>query len=192
MSDFKKEWLSKAHIDHFAQFMTLWLGFNSWYRSHYSEIDKRDRAFIDKLKTDFTGRNQIYSRFCDLIAEDPIKENLKFKSDLESLHYSLSRAAIKYPKGHYNYNVAFETALYDYSRRKETTGYLNLIKLRRQPDKIKLDEIYIISDSQRFCPCLIEILYQIRCLLFHGNLEPSDENHEVVKYCYLILFALLK
>ncbi len=80
MSDFKKEWLGKAHIGHFSQFMTLWLGFNSWYRSHYSEIDRRDRAFIDKLKTDFTGRNQIYSRFYNLIAEDPIKENLKFKS----------------------------------------------------------------------------------------------------------------
>jgi len=192
MPDFKKEWLSKAHIDHFAQFMTLWLGFNSWYRSHYSEIDKRDRAFIDKLKTDFTGRNQIYSRFCNLIAEDSIKENLKFKSDLESLYYSLNRAGIKYPQDHYNFNISFETALYNYSLRKATAGYSNLIKLRRQPDKIKLDEVYIISDKQRFCPCLIEILYQIRCHLFHGDLEPSEENHEVVKYCYFILFALLK
>ncbi|MBI3378144.1 MAG: hypothetical protein HY035_07070 [Nitrospirae bacterium] len=191
MPDFKKEWLEKASMDYFSQFMTLWLGFNSWYRSHYSEVDKRDRAFIDKLKTDFTGRNQVFSRFCNLIADGPIKENLKFKSNLESLHYSLSRASIKYPKGHHNYNVSYETALFDYSQRKTPAGYTNLVKLRRQPDKIKLNEIFIISDKQKFCACLIEILYQIRCYLFHGHLEPSEVNHEVVKYCYFILWDLM-
>ena len=192
MTDFKKAWIERANIDYFSEFMTLWLGFNSWYRSHYSEIDKRDRAFIDKLKTDFSGRNQIYTCFSNLIAEERIKENLKFKSDLESLHYSLNRASILYPQGYYNYNICFKTALYDYAQRRTSGGYLDLIKRSRQPNKIKLDEIYVISDKEKFYACLIEIMYQIRCYLFHGDLEPSDENHEVVKYCYFILFALLK
>lgn len=29
MTDFKKEWIEKANIDYFSEFMTLWLGFNS-------------------------------------------------------------------------------------------------------------------------------------------------------------------
>jgi len=82
--------------------------------------------------------------------------------------------------------------LLDYSQRKIVSGYVNLIKRPRQPDKIKLDEIYIIDDRERFCACLIEIIYQVRCYLFHGDLEPSEENHEVVKYCYFVLLALLK
>lgn len=90
MPDFKKDWLARAKVDYFAQFMGLWLGFNSWYRSHYSELDKSDRQFIEKLKSDFSGRNQVFARFSDLVAEESIKENLKFKSDLEGLHYSLN------------------------------------------------------------------------------------------------------
>ncbi|OGL44379.1 MAG: hypothetical protein A2W05_10225 [Candidatus Schekmanbacteria bacterium RBG_16_38_10] len=191
MPDFKKEWLEKANMDYFSQFMTLWLGFNSWYRSHYSEVDKRDRAFIDKLKADFSGRNQLYTRYCNLIAGGQIKENLKFKSDLESLYYSLNRGTIKYPTGYYDYKITFGTALYDYSQRKSATGYINLIKRPRQPDKIKLDEIYIINNNQKFCACLFEIIYQIRCYLFHGDLAPNEENHEVIKYCYFILWDLM-
>ena len=108
MADFKKEWIQKAEVDYFSQFMTLWMGFNSWYRSHYSEIDKNDRAFISKLKTDFSGRNQLFASFSALISEDKTKENLRFKSDLESLYYSLNRASLTYPRGYYNNQIAFE------------------------------------------------------------------------------------
>lgn len=192
MPDFKKEWLSKAEVDYFAQFMALWLGFNSWYRSHYSELDKSDRQFIEKLKFGFSGRNQIFAKFCLLLADDPIKENLGFKSDLESLYYSLNRASLKYPKGYYSYLITYETALYDYKHRKDHASYNNLIKKRRQPNKIKLDAIYVTSENEKIFPCIIEILYQIRCLLFHGNLAPSVENHEVVKYCYSILLSIFE
>ena len=192
MPDFKKEWLSKAEVDYFSQFMALWMGFNSWYRSHYSELDKNDRAFIEKLKSDFAGRNQLYSKFNTLIAEDRIKENLRFKSDLESLHYSLNRTNLSYPKGYCNTGISFESALYDYAQRKNHISYINLIKRSRQPEKIKLDEVYIASDAEKVFPCLMEILYQIRCLLFHGNLKPTKENHEVIKYCYFVLLALFQ
>lgn len=193
MSDFKKEWLGKANIDYFSQFMTLWLGFNSWYRSHYSELGQRDRILIEKLKTDFTGRNQPYSKCVDLLKEGQIKDNLKFKSDLESFHYSLLEANISYPKDHYPaYTIVFSTALLDYSKRKDAASYVNLIRGPRKPSKLKLDKIYIVSDSTIFFPCLLEMIYQIRCLLFHGHLEPNEKNHEVVKFCYFILSALIK
>ncbi|MCK4333398.1 hypothetical protein KAX06_01280 [candidate division WOR-3 bacterium] len=171
--------------------MALWLGFNSWYRSQYSDLGKNDRSLIDKMKSDFTGRNHIYTRFCDLMAIASIKENLRFKSNLESLHYTLNRASTKYPDGYYNYPITFEYALFAYKNRKVTTGYKNLIRTKGQHDKIKLDEIYITDDNEKIFPCLLEIIYQIRCYLFHGDIEPSSENHEVVKYCYFILWDLM-
>lgn len=191
MLDNKKEWLNKSRVDYFANFMMLWLAFNSWYKSHYSELHKRDRAFIDKIKTDFTGRNQLYTKFTELLAEDKIKENLKFKSDLESLYYVLNRAGIMYPKGHYRHSITFETALTDYSRRRNINGYVNLVKKKSQKNKIKLDEIFIVDDKEQFFACLIEIIYQIRCYLFHGDLEPTPENYDVIKSSFFVLEALI-
>lgn len=192
MSNFKKEWMKKADIDFFSQFMALWLAFNSWYRSHYSELQKNDRAFIEKLKADFSDRNHPYKKYCNLIAEEQIKENLAFKSDLESLHFSLNRANIKYPDGYYNYAICLENALQNYSQRKDSGAYVCLTKRLRQPDKIKIGTISVVSDCKIFFPCLLEVIYQVRCYLFHGDLSPNQENHEVVKYCYFILSSLMK
>ena len=74
MLDNKKEWLNKSRVDYFANFMMLWLAFNSWYKSHYSELKKNDRTFINKIKTDFSGRNQPYETFCSLISENKTKQ----------------------------------------------------------------------------------------------------------------------
>lgn len=193
MPDFKKEWMVKADVDYFPQFMTLWLAFNSWYRSHYSEIDKNDRAFVEKLKNDLSGRNQAYKKFSELIAEGKIKENLNFKSNLEALWYSLNRTVIKYPDGFCaQVKISFNSALLDFSKREDRSSYIDLVKRPKQKNKMKLDEIFITDEKEKVFSCLMEIIYQLRCHLFHGNLDPSDENHEVIKYCYFVLMALMK
>lgn len=61
-TDYKKEWIEKAAIDYFSPFISLWLACNSWYMSHYSDLDDEypgdktasDRDFINKLKEDNT------------------------------------------------------------------------------------------------------------------------------------------
>ena len=58
---------------------------------------------------------------------------------------------------------------------------------------IKLEKIYITSDNKKFFAALFEIIYQIRNLLVHGKLNPEgDKLHEVVKYCYFILWDLME
>lgn len=32
----------------------------------------------------------------------------------------------------------------------------------------------------------------LRCLLVHGDMEPSKENHEVVKQCYGLLHLMMR
>lgn len=193
MPNFKKDWMQKADIDYFSPFISLWLAFNSWYRDHYCDLtDKRDRSFINNLKTDTTTRNQPLNNLKKLMADEKIKENLKFKSDLESLIYSLNRASLrmlenqKHPR-----QIKFESALIDYSKKDIDDGYTNLIKAKGDREKLLLDELFITNDLDIFFAGLIEIIYQIRCLLIHGDLEPSKENHEVVKYCYFILASLI-
>jgi hypothetical protein len=38
---------------------------------------------------------------------------------------------------------------------------------------------------------ILEIIYQVRNMLLHGKLNPDKDEHEVVKYCYLILWDLM-
>lgn len=193
MPEYKKEWMQKANIDYFSPFVSLWLGFNSWFRSHYCEIEpKNDRNFINTLKTDTSARNKILKNFKSLMSEDKIKENIRFKSDLESLIYSLNRVDLRNPdQSKYKQVIKFETALIDYARKDDNSAYINLLKEKGDRNKIQLDEKYVLDDLNILCAGLIEILYQIRCLLIHGNLEPEEENHEVIKYCYFILYALM-
>jgi len=57
---------------------------------------------------------------------------------------------------------------------------------------IKLDQICITNDKSKFFAGLFEIIYQVRNMLVHGKLNPDKDEHEVVKYCYLILWDLMR
>ena len=58
--------------------------------------------------------------------------------------------------------------------------------------KITIAEREITVSDEDFFAAIIEILYKTRCCLVHGTMNPEDnENHEVVKYCYNILLALI-
>lgn len=93
MPEYRKEWFAKAKIDYFAPFVNLWLSCNAWYMDHYSELDKRDRTHIDKVKSDYSSRNHIYKQFKKLLDGDA-KESQIFKSNIQQLHFALNDASI--------------------------------------------------------------------------------------------------
>ncbi|MDR0522268.1 MAG: hypothetical protein LBH00_10510 [Planctomycetaceae bacterium] len=62
---------------------------------------------------------------------------------------------------------------------------------QRHNGLLELDENYITTDYNKLFPILFEAIYQVRNSLIHGSMEPHDENHNVVKYCYFILWELL-
>lgn len=188
MPDYKREWMQKAEIDYFSPFLTLWSGFNSWFKSHYCEIThKTDRLFIDKLKDDNTPRNQIYIKFKNLII-NPTQG--KFRSDFEGLITTTAQASIISDRT--QKIISFEYALIDFSKKSDPTAYISLLKTPRAQGKIKLDNLFVTDEYNKLFAGLIEIIYQIRCTLIHGNLDPTKENHEVVKYCYYILLELME
>lgn len=195
MPDFKKEWLEKADIDYFAPFVNLWLACNSWYRSHYSDINGTDRDFINRIKTDFTGRNHLYTKFRNTI-DNQSKEGIYFRANLELLHYSLERTQLRPERIQ---TCSFKNAVINYNNHTQT---INLIKEPRinqdgsvhasdALDVIKLDKIFITSNKEDFFAGLFEIIYQVRNILVHGNLNPEKDEHNVVKYCYMILWDIM-
>ena len=58
---------------------------------------------------------------------------------------------------------------------------------------IKLDDdVWVEGDTQRLFKAYIEIVYQVRCNLFHGDLVPDAENHRVIRLLYLTLFMTME
>ena len=211
-TDYKKEWIEKSAIDYFSPFISLWLACNSWYISHYSDLNDThsgdkgasDRDFINKLKEDTTGRNHLYTKFANLI--DKIgKDGISFRTDIELLHYALERANLRPEKIK---KCSLMYAVLDWNNKDkppekdESSPIVNLIQNPRtnqdgsvhvnyKADVIKLDQIYISSNRQHCFAGIFEIIYQVRNMLVHGKLNPDQYNHDVIKYCYRILWELM-
>lgn len=201
MSNYQEAWLQKAKIDYFSPFVSLWLGCNSWYRFHYAELGSQDRLFINKLKADFTKRNHLFKRFEDCLLGSNEKKKISFKTNLELLHFSLNRAELKPER--LLFICSFEYLLPDYSQKDDKNGYKNIIanpnlnkdgsvRMAEENDVIKLDTKYIISDLEVVFSGLFELIYQVRNMVIHGHVKPERDEHEVIKYCYLILSELME
>ena len=195
MPEYRKEWFEKAKIDYFAPFVNLWLSCNAWYMDHYSELNKSDRSHIDKIKTDFTSRNHIYKQFQKLI-EGVAKESQIFKSNLQQLHFALNNACLIADSVGI---ISFEQAICDYDHKDIKSNLIKTPRIKQdgnvfEADKdsvIKLETIYISSDLEQVFAGLFEIIYQVRNHLIHGHMNPGNNEYEVVKYCYLILYDLM-
>lgn len=53
-------------------------------------------------------------------------------------------------------------------------------------------KLYFDEDPEKIAKGLIEVLYNLRNALFHGEISPSDEVQKVYKEAYYVLYPLLK
>ncbi|KAA6346218.1 hypothetical protein EZS27_006244 [termite gut metagenome] len=53
-------------------------------------------------------------------------------------------------------------------------------------------EIKFINDTELIAKALIQILYTLRCLLFHGELDPTDINRGIYEHAFNLLRILIK
>lgn len=200
MADYKEAWLQKARIDYFSPFISLWLACNSWYRTHYSDIIGNDREFINTLKKDFTGRNHLYTNFKKTLLGERAKNDVSLKSSLEMLNHSLGRVAFK-PERLLG-QCSFSNFLIDYSKKDDVNAYDSIIitptfkkngeiTAEYESKVVRLNEIYIISDFEKVFAGLFETIYQIRNMVVYGHVKPEKDEHEVIKYCYLILSDMM-
>lgn len=51
---------------------------------------------------------------------------------------------------------------------------------------------YFINDKDKIAQVLIQVIYALRCQIFHGSLNPSESNLEVYEHAYQIQRMLIK
>ncbi len=53
-------------------------------------------------------------------------------------------------------------------------------------------DLYFINNTTIISQFLIELLYQLRCKIFHGEIDPKPAYYDIYKYAYLIIKPLIK
>lgn len=174
-------WKKRSEIDYFPLFMSLWLALNTWMRDHCD--GNKDRERVESLKDD--GLN-VARRFVHLL-NGKDSDGVRFKGNLGELHRALANARILYDNDRWpNQTISFANCTIDWNN--GNPAFESVIKQKRQHNKIKLDdELWVDGDTDRLFAAYIEIVYQIRCALFHGNLTPIPENERVIRQLYLTL-----
>ena len=183
-TDNTSKWKELSEIDYFGLFIKNWLAFNSWYRGHHPNLNT-DRACIEEVKKTQDPRNSAFTFFNRLIIGTD-REALSFRDNLDGFVTSLNRVTLTTCR--YTGPISFANALIDTS----SNDYQDLIRTQTQRGKIKLGSACVVDDTEMLFKGTIEIIYQVRCLLFHGDLEPTEENHQVVRYAYLVMNSLMK
>ncbi len=199
-----EDWYKKSEIDYIEPFMALWVGFNSWYNEEFPA--KRDRLSIEKIKNNIEdANNKACKNFIDLLLGEG-SLSLKLRGDLEAFHYALYNTTLSYlynvKKGKTDFgrqSINFNSWLYDFSKKGTVNGYTNIITTKKEsknPDEpltyIELDKIYIVNEPDIIFKGLIEAIYHIRNMVFHGELKPFNKNENmVVKYAYELLYNIV-
>jgi len=57
---------------------------------------------------------------------------------------------------------------------------------------IQMGNLHFIKDSECLCKGIIEILYKLRNILFHGEIIPDSEANKVYEPAYQILYTLIQ
>lgn len=54
------------------------------------------------------------------------------------------------------------------------------------------ESIYFVNDSDLLAQAIIEIIYKLRCILFHGEIIPTQDNLKIYESSYYILKSIIK
>lgn len=64
--------------------------------------------------------------------------------------------------------------------------------LANKKPNLKIGNNYFINDTDAISQALIEVLYSLRCVLFHGEIIPNPQNLIVYEHAYQVLRVLVK
>lgn len=54
------------------------------------------------------------------------------------------------------------------------------------------EDLYFVNDTNLIAQAIITMLYELRCKLFHGELDPTESNSATYCHAYHLLFSLVK
>ena len=179
-------WKQKAQIDYIPPFVSLWLALDAWMADRF--VGNTDRDRLEFLKG---SGNSLSDKFSGLLQAGDA-EGARFKANLAELHRALENAKISYESERFpGKTLGFGDCIIDWNHGTPTFG--TILKGRNQRDKSEIDSgLWVDNNTNRTYPAYIEILYQIRCSLFHGKLPPTPENERVIRQIYITLTMLME
>jgi hypothetical protein len=105
---------------------------------------------------------------------------------------------IKYDHNHFSDDVD-NSALNSQQRELLNDCFLEINPKRKEnlissgpKNSIEAGGVYFVRNSDLVSQAVIDVLYHLRCKLFHGELQPSRDNLSVYEPAYYILRILLK
>ena len=184
MSRIISRWKEKAEIDYFPLFIALWFSLNAWMKDHCTGNNDRNR--LDDLKR---TRRPLFDKFNELIySQDAIGNS--FRGNLAELHRALENARISYTQLE-NGIISFNSCPIIWS--KKSPNLESVVRTKDQRGKIEIVEgVWFENDPQRLFAAYVEIVYQIRCALFHGDIPPDPDYERVIKQLYLTLSMIME
>ena len=192
-------WKQKSEIDYIPLFIFLWFALNSWMRGRFVK-ERTDRGKLEMIKS---SGGPLLSAFSDLI-QGPGPQGKLFRSAFEDLHHALIDAYIPYDESRWpNRIVSFECCVINWNNGRP---HFESILIKKEEgvgegnedleSRIELnDDLWIEDDPERLFAAYMEIVYQIRCSLFHEDLarNPEDSaNKRVIRQLYLTLSMVME
>lgn len=104
----------------------------------------------------------------------------------------------KYDLTHFTTSAAFTTLSPD--KQAAILNCFNQINPKKRENLLSTDRrncidcggVMFINDANLLSQAIIELLYRLRCILFHGEIQPSKDNLSVYEPTYYMLRLLLK
>ncbi len=195
-----KLWKEKAQIDYIPPFMSLWVSLNAWMKKKF-EYDK-ERDGVESLKD---SAPLLLNKFKELIGVESINGVL-FRGYFGELHRALSSACIPY-NTRPNKIISFKCCLIDWNHGDpqfepvliEDKVNNSSFETPTEVDEISQetinldDDLKVENNPERLFSAYIEIVYQVRCALFHGDLAPTrKKNKQVIQQLYLTLSMVME
>ena len=184
MSQIISRWKEKAQIDYFPLFIALWFSLNAWMKDH--RPGNNDRCRLNNLKKE---HHVLFDKFTELIYGQDAMGN-SFRGNFAELHRSLENVRIPYTQLEDGF-ISFTSCPIIWS--KKSPNLESVVKTKYQKGKIKIIEgFWVENDTQRLFGAYMEIVYQIRCALFHGDIPPDPDHDRVIKQLYLTLSMIME
>ena len=158
--------------------------------------ESTDRRRLDLLKR---TRDELSSRFSDLLYAETYV-GFSFRVNLGELHRALEDANIYYNrKRWHDKTITFSNCAIEWN--SGHPRFESIVFQRDQDEEDELEDgsgielegsLSVDSDTDRVCAAYMEIVYQIRNKLLHGELTPNPANERVIRHLYITLSMIME
>lgn len=196
------EWFKSWEMDYFSWFIKMWLSAISAIKIiNQDDSLRKERQLIEFMKNNSNPFKRKYNRLTDNIYNN-ITANTSLDDESDKLRTYFEIFLKKYDgwlfwwksinkdddiwlKPQMNWTTLDSISFKDFIHN-------NSLRLSRKPRwYIKFWDIYIKDDFEIYFPYLIEMLYMIRNLLVHWELNINEENKKILEASYNILKILI-